>query len=51
MSWTGIENEGYYQLKKYGLDITRNSHNYLTKNSMVLVERINVSIVGMKGLK
>ena len=34
-----------------GLDITPNSPYYPTKNSMVLVGRMNLSIVGMKGLR
>ena len=36
---------------RFDVCITPNSHDYPKKNPMVLVGRINVSIVGMKGLK
>ena len=34
----------------HDLDISSNSHDYLTKNSIVLVGRMNVLLVGMKEL-
>ena len=45
---TGIEKEDNYQLKRCGFDLTPNSYDYPTKKSMVLVRRINVSILGVK---
>lgn len=48
VSHTGIENDDYDQLKRCDLDMTLNSHDYLTKNFVVLVGRLNVSIMGMK---
>ena len=48
VSQIGNENEDY-QFKRCDLDITPNSHDYPTKNSMVLVGRMNVLIVGLKG--
>lgn len=50
VSHTGIENDDYDQLKRCDLDMTLNSHDYLTKNFVVLVGRLNVSIMGMKRL-
>ena len=50
ISQTCIENEEYHQLKRCGLDITPNFYDYPTKKSIAPVGRINVSIVGMKGL-
>ena len=38
-------------LKRCDIDVTPNSHDHPTKKSMVLVGRINVSIVGIKGFK
>ena len=46
----GIENEDYYQLKRFDLDMVPNSHAYPTKKSMILVGRMNFSILGMNGL-
>ena len=40
----------YYQLKRCDLEITSNSHDYPTKKAMELVRRMNISIVGVKGL-
>ena len=48
VSQRGIENEDCYQLNRCDLDITQNSHDYPTKDSMVLVGTINVSIMGKK---
>ena len=48
ISHTVIENEDYYQLKRCNLDMTPNLHDYKTKNSMVLVGKMNVLIVGMQ---
>ena len=50
VSQTGIENEDYYQLERCDPDVTPKSHDYPSRNSMVLVERMNVSIVEMNGL-
>ena len=47
VSQTGIGNEGYCQVKRCDLDITPNSHDYPTKNSLALVGRMIVLIVGM----
>ena len=44
----GIENRDFYH-KRCDLDITPDSHDYPTKKSMVLVWRMNVSILGIKG--
>ena len=49
VSQTGTENKENYQLKRCDLDITPNFHDYPTKKSMVLVRRMNVLILGMKG--
>ena len=51
ISQTGIENEDNYQLDRCDLDITANSHGYLTKKYMVLVRRMTVLILGIKGLR
>ena len=50
MSVRCIENEDYNQLKRCDLDITPNSHVYQTKKFIGRVKRMNVSILGMKGL-
>ena len=47
---TSIENEDYYQFQRFYLDITPNSDDYPTKNSMALVGRINFSFVRLRGL-
>ena len=46
----GIENEDYYQLKRCDCDITPNSHDFPTKYSIVLGGRMNILILGTKGL-
>ena len=40
----------YFQTKRCDLDITPNSHDYLTKKYMVLVGRMNSLVMEMKGL-
>ena len=47
----GIENEDCYQLKRFDVDRIPNSHDYPNEKTMVLVKRINVSIVEIKGEK
>ena len=39
-----------YQLKIFHLDITPNSYDYPTKKSVVLIVRMNFSILEMQGL-
>ena len=39
------------RLRGVNLDMTPNSHDYRTKKSVVLVRRINISILEMKGLR
>ena len=48
-SQVSIENEVNYQLKRCEFDITPNSYDYSTKKPIVLIRRMNVLILGMKG--
>ena len=51
MSVTAIEGKDYYQLNRCDLDISLNSHDYPTEKSKLLVRRMNVPILEMKGLR